>query len=280
MHLTGVAVGCDRMTDDPDFETIRLESPADYLAEIVLDRPDSLNTVNDGMLEDLDEAIDLLEANEGVDTDVRAILIRGEGEKAFSAGADVQSSGAMSNREGVEHSRKGQRVFGKLRESDLPVVAAIQGYALGGGLELSMCADLRVASEDSEFGLPEHNLGLLPGWGGTQRLQRLIGESAAKQVVFTAERFPPERMHELGFLCEVYDDEEFEEQAVEFAANIAGGPPIAQRYTKRAMREGWDSMDAGLEIEATAFGHLLDTDDLAAGVTAFVTDQEPEFEGE
>ncbi|MFB6165445.1 MAG: enoyl-CoA hydratase/isomerase family protein [Haloarculaceae archaeon] len=264
------------MTDiDADFETIRIESPAEYVGELVLDRPDSMNTVNREMLEELGEAIDLLEADE----DVRAIYVTGEGEKAFCAGADVQSTGAMDHREGVEHSRLGQQTFGRLRESDLPVVAGIDGYALGGGLELSMCADLRVASESSQLGLPEHNLGLLPGWGGTQRLQRLIGESAAKYVVFTADRLSAERMREFGFVHEVYPDDEFEERALEFAEQIAGGPPISQRYTKRAMREGWDDIDAGLEIEAQAFGHLLDSEDLAAGITAFVTDSEPEFEG-
>ena len=264
------------MTDiDTDFETIRIDTPGNHVGHLVLDRPEDMNTVSATMLEELDEAVDVLEAHEAV----RAIYITGEGEKAFSAGADVSSTGAMANREGVEHSRYGQRVFGKFRESDLPVIAGIDGYALGGGLELSMCADLRVASESSEMGLPEHNLGLLPGWGGTQRLQRLIGESAAKYVVFTAERIAAERMHELGFVHEVYPDDEFEEQALAFAENVAGGPPVAQKYTKRAMREGWDNMEAGLELEASAFGHLLDTEDLSEGITAFVTDQEPEFEG-
>ncbi|WP_435076035.1 enoyl-CoA hydratase/isomerase family protein [Halococcus sp. AFM35] len=263
----------DELTDD--FETIRLEEPAEHLAALVLDRPDAMNSINDRMLDELGEAVDQLEAAD----EIRAIMLRGAGEDAFSAGADVQSSGAMDHREGTEHSRRGQQVFGRFRETDMPVVAAIDGHCLGGGLELSMCADLRVASASSKFGLPEHDLGLLPGWGGTQRLQRLIGESAAKQVVFTAERFPAERMKEFGYLYAVYD-ENFDEQATEFAADIAGGPPIAQRYTKRAMREGFENIDAGLEVESQAFGHLLDTDDLAAGITAFVTDDDPDFEGQ
>jgi enoyl-CoA hydratase/carnithine racemase len=257
-----------------DFETIRLEGAEEYLAALVLDRPDAMNSINGAMLDELDEAVDRLEASE----EVRAIMLRGAGDDAFSAGADVQSTGAMAHREGVAHSRRGKQAFGRFRETDLPVVAAIDGHCLGGGLELSMCADLRVASVDAEFGLPEHDLGLLPGWGGTQRLQRLIGESAAKQIVFTAERFPAERMQSFGYLYEVYD-ENFDKQATAFAAGIAGGPPIAQRYTKRAMREGFENMDAGLELESQAFGHLIDTEDLAAGITAFVTDDDPEFEG-
>lgn len=260
---------------ETEFETVRIETPAEYVGELVLDRPEDMNTINETMLEELSEAVDALEAHE----EVRTIMLSGEGERAFSAGADVQSSGVMGHREGVEHSRLGQRAFGRFRQSDLPVVAAIDGYCLGGGMELSMCADLRVASESSEIGLPEHNLGLLPGWGGTQRLQRLIGESAAKQVIFTADRFDPERLHELGFLHAVYDDESFDKQALAFAEQIAGGPPIAQKYTKRAMREGWEHIDSGLELEAQAFGHLLDTEDLGEGVMAFVQDKEPEFKG-
>ncbi|UPM42867.1 enoyl-CoA hydratase/isomerase family protein [Halocatena salina] len=258
-----------------DFETIRIERPVEHLGTIVLDRPDAMNSINTRMLEELEGALERLEASE----DVRAVMMRGSGNRAFSAGADVQSSGAMDHREGVEHSRLGQRVFGGFRRTDLPVVAAIDGYCLGGGLELSMCADIRVASEDAEFGLPEHELGLLPGWGGTQRLQRLIGESAAKQIVFTADRFSADRMHELGYLYAVFDAEAFDEAALEVASDIAAGPPIAQRYTKRAMRMGWEQIDSGLELEAQAFGHLLDTEDLAAGITAFVTDDEPAFEG-
>ncbi|HET7323965.1 MAG TPA: enoyl-CoA hydratase/isomerase family protein [Halococcus sp.] len=258
-----------------DFETIRIEQPAEYLGSVVLDRPDAMNSINERMLDELDAAVDELEA----DNEIRAVMLRGAGDDAFSAGADVQSSGAMDHRKGTEHSRRGKQVFGRFRETDLPVVAAIDGHCLGGGLELSMCADLRVASAGSEFGLPEHDLGLLPGWGGTQRLQRLIGESAAKQIVFTAERFSAEQMKRFGYLYEVYEDD-FDERALDFAADIAAGPPIAQRYTKRAMREGFENIGAGLELESQAFGHLLDTKDLSAGITAFVTGEDPEFEGE
>ncbi|MDZ7730529.1 MAG: enoyl-CoA hydratase/isomerase family protein [Natrialbaceae archaeon] len=210
---------------DEDFDTILVESPADYLGHIILNRPDKLNTISPDLMEDLEAAVDALEA----DDDFRTIYITGAGEKAFSAGADLSGGGG-----GSDQSRRGHEVFGLLRESPMPVVAGIDGYCLGGGMELSMCADLRVASESSEIGLPEHNRGLFPGWGGTQRLQRLIGEAAAKQVIFTGEHFSADRMHELGYLTEVYSDDEFEEKALEFATNLAGGPPIAQRLTKRS----------------------------------------------
>ena len=258
-----------------DLETLRIERPADHLSEVVIDRPDRMNAIDERTLDDLDAMVDRLEADE----ETRTIMLSGAGEDAFSVGADVTSAGAMGHREGTEHSRKGQRTFGRFRRSDLPVVAAISGHCLGGGLELAACADLRVASAGSEFGLPEHDLGLLPGWGGTQRLQRLVGESRAKEIIFTSGRYEAEEMADFGFVNEVYPADDFRSRAVEFAAGVAGGPPIAQRYTKRAMRTGWENTEAGLEVEAQAFGHLMDTEDLAAGVTAFVGDGEPEFEG-
>lgn len=256
---------------DLDLETIRIEEPADYLGHVILNRPDSLNTISDQLMDDLEEAIDALEE----DDDFRTIYITGAGEKAFSAGADLSGGGGG----GADQSRRGHEVFGRLRESPMPVVAGIDGYCLGGGMELSMCADLRVASESSEIGLPEHKRGLFPGWGGTQRLQRLIGEAAAKQVIFTAERFPAERLKELGFLTDVYADDEFDEKALEFAAEIASGPPIAQRLTKEIMHDGWGDLEHGLELEAEAFAELMTTQDAMEGIAAFAQDREPEFKG-
>lgn len=258
-------------------ESLRVESVTETLSRVILDRPDDLNTFTVQMSEDLVRVIEQLEA----DSTTRAVVITGEG-RAFSAGADV--SGGMGEadsvtREGVESSRRGQASFGRLRDSELPIVAAIDGYALGAGMELSMCADLRVASARSEFALPEHNLGLLPGWGGTARLQQLVGESIAKYIVFTGDRFSATQMQDWGFVHEVYDDEEFEDAAMSFAEKVADGPPLAQKYTKRAIHAAAESVDAGLEVEAHAIGHLLDTEDLVAGMEAFHGDDEPDFQG-
>jgi len=260
-----------------EFDTIRIEHPGEMVGEIVIDRPARMNTISGDVLDELDQAVDLLEA----DDEVRSILLTGEGDRAFSAGADVQSmaAGGADPLQAVELSRKGQRVFGKLEECNMPVVAGIDGFCLGGGMELATCADLRVASERSELGQPEHNLGLLPGWGGTQRLQHIVGEGRAKEIIFTAERYEPETMADYGFVNEVVPNDELRDRAFELAADLAGGPPIAQRYTKRAMLRGWEDTDAGLEIEAEAFGILMQTDDLMEGVTAFMGDEEPEFEG-
>ncbi len=268
---------------DPDddegieFEAIRIEKPGEMVGQIVLDRPHRMNTISGELLDELSVAIDQLEA----DDEVRAVLITGEGDKAFSAGADVQSmaAGGADPIGAIELSRKGQETFGKLESCSMPVVAGIDGYCLGGGMELSMCADLRIASERSELGQPEHDLGLLPGWGGTQRLQHIVGEGRAKEIIFTADRFEPETMADYGFLNEVVPTEEFEESAFELATKLAGGPPIAQKFTKRAMLKGWESTEAGLEIEAQAFGHLMATDDLMEGITAFMGKRDAEFEG-
>lgn len=262
-----------------DYEFIEVSNETSKLGRIDLDRPDSQNALRPDMLEEIDDAREAFEADEGT----RAILFAGNGDN-FSVGADV--SGGMGggedadpNRSGVEMSRAGQQVFGNLRRSDLPVVAAVDGYALGGGMELTMGCDLRVAAESATFGLPEHNLGLLPGWGGTVRLARLVGESVARNVVFTGDHFSAEQMYDWGYLVDVYPDGEFEERAVEFATDIANGPPLSQMYTKRSMLAGAQSIEAGLEVEAHAFGHLLDTEDLMEGMSAFYGDGEPDFQG-
>ncbi|MFB6125194.1 MAG: 3-hydroxyacyl-CoA dehydrogenase NAD-binding domain-containing protein [Halanaeroarchaeum sp.] len=256
-----------------DTITVEIEN---RVGHVELARPHRMNTISGELLDDLATAIDALED----DDEVRAVLITGEGDRAFSAGADVGAmAGSADPLDAVELSRKGQRTFGKLERLDMPVVAGIDGYCLGGGMELSMCADMRVASDRSELGQPEHNLGLLPGWGGTQRLKNIVGEGRAKEIIFTAERYDAETMERYGFLNEVVDVDEFEDRAWELARDLAAGPPVAQKYTKRAMLAGRDDTNAGLEIEAQAFGMLYNTDDLMEGITAFMGDGEPNFEG-
>ncbi|QLD87805.1 enoyl-CoA hydratase/isomerase family protein [Natronomonas salina] len=259
-----------------DFTNIEVRYPGDMVGQIVLDREARMNTINPALMDELSEAIDLFEE----DDEVRALLITGKGDRAFSAGADVTAMASGADPiEAIDLSRKGQRTFGKLEECDMPVVAGIDGFALGGGFELALCCDFRIASERSELGTPEHNLGLLPGWGGTQRLMRIAGFGRAKEIVFTAERFDPETMYEYDVVTEVVPTEEFEDRVHEFAADLAAGPPISQKLTKRAMLAGWEDIDAGLELEAQAFGHLINTDDLMEGITAFMGDGEPNFEG-
>jgi len=263
--------------DDPmAFETIQVDREG-RIGQIILDRPHQMNTVSAALLDELATAVDDLDADSGV----RCILLSGAGDRAFCAGADV--SGLASDPDALdamEFSRTGQQTFGKLEACDTPVVAAIDGYCLGGGMELATVADLRIASERAQFGQPEHNLGLLPGWGGTQRLSHLIGESRAKEIIFTGDRFDAETMVDYGFLTEVVAADDLDAAAMELAEKLASGPPIAQGFTKRAMLAGREDTDAGLEIEAQAFGLLMDTDDLREGLRAFMNDDEAEFTGE
>ncbi|WP_255149268.1 3-hydroxyacyl-CoA dehydrogenase/enoyl-CoA hydratase family protein [Halorarius halobius] len=268
--------GEDGDDDGVEFTNIEVEYPGDMVGHIVLSREARMNTINPDMLGEIEEAIELFED----DDDVRGILITGKGDRAFSAGADVTSMASSAEPlDAIELSKQGQSTFGRLEESPLPTLAAIDGFALGGGFELAMCCDMRLASERSELGLPEHNLGLLPGWGGTQRLQRLVGMSRAKEIIFTAERFDADTMYDYNVVNEVVANDEFEERAHELAADLAGGPPVSRKLTKRAMHRGWEDTEAGLELESQAFGHLINTDDLMTGITAFMGDHEPEFEG-
>ena len=259
-----------------DYEVLNV-TVDDRVGHVEIDRPHRMNTISDDVLDELAAAIDRLDA----DDEVRAILLSGAGDRAFSAGADVQSmaAGGADPIHAVELSREGQQTFGKLEESDKPVVAAIDGYCLGGGMELATAADMRVASERSELGQPELDLGLLPGWGGTQRLARVVGEGRAKEIILTADRYDAETMADYGFVNEVVPDDEIDERAQELAEQLAGGPPIAQKYTKRAIHAGRTDGEAGLEVESMGFGHVMNTDDLMEGITAFMGDGEPEFEG-
>ncbi|WP_435345664.1 3-hydroxyacyl-CoA dehydrogenase NAD-binding domain-containing protein [Haloarchaeobius sp. HRN-SO-5] len=260
-----------------DFDTLEIDYPGDMVGHVELNRPQQMNSISLELIEELDAAIDLFED----DDDVRAILLTGAGGKAFSAGADFMSiaGGGADPFDAVELSKYGQETFGRLEEIEMPVVAAIDGYCLGGGMELATCADVRLATTRSEFGQPEFDLGLLPGWGGTQRLQRIVGMGRAKEIIFTAERYPADEMADFGFVNEIVEPDEFEERAQEYAAKLAGGPPLAMRYTKRAMHKGWDDHDAGLEVESLGFGHVVNSEDVHEGINAFFGDDEPEFEG-
>ncbi|SEV89090.1 3-hydroxyacyl-CoA dehydrogenase/enoyl-CoA hydratase family protein [Halobacterium jilantaiense] len=262
--------------DGRDFDAVTVTVDGN-VGHIELDRPHRMNTISGELLDDLSDAIDVVADDE----DVRAILLTGAGDKAFSAGADVTSmAGNADPVDAVELSRKGQQTFGKLEAADEPVLAAIDGYCLGGGMEMATCADMRLATERSELGQPEHDLGLLPGWGGTQRLKNIVGEGRAKEIIFTADRFDPETMADYGFINEVVANDEFEDRAWELARDLAAGPPIAMKYTKRAMLAGRDDTDAGLQVEAQSFGQLMNTQDLMEGVSAFSADRDPDFQGE
>ncbi len=265
--------GSDEEGETFEYEAIAVEIEED-VAHLTIDRPHRMNTITTDMIEEIDHAIDEFEERE-----VRAILLSGAGDRAFSAGFDASTAAAGSGIEAAELSRFGQKTFGRFEELPMPVLAAVDGYCLGGGMELATCADLRIASERSTFGQPEHDLGLLPGWGGTQRLRHVVGEGRAKEIIFTADHYDAETMESYGFVNELVENDALAERAEAFAADLAAGPPIAQKFTKRAMLAGRDDTDAGLEVESVSFGHLFTTDDMWEGLSAFQSDREPEFEG-
>ncbi|WP_415382329.1 3-hydroxyacyl-CoA dehydrogenase NAD-binding domain-containing protein [Halosimplex sp. TS25] len=265
----------DDKSETVEYEQIAVETDG-AVGHIQLDRPARMNTITVDMIDEVDAALDQFEA----DDEIRAVLLEGAGDRAFSAGFDAASAAPGSGLEASEMSRKGQRVFGRLEEVGMPVVAAIDGYCLGGGMELATAADMRISSESGQFGQPEHNLGLLPGWGGTQRLKEVVGEGRAKEIIFTAKNdYDAGTMYDYGFVNEVVAPDEYDDRKWELARDLAAGPPIAQKLTKRAMLAGRGDTDAGLEYEASAFGHLFTTDDVWEGLAAFQQDREPEFEG-
>ena len=262
-------------SDAAGFEELEVRRTG-RVGRITIDRPHRMNTLTEATFDELERALEDFEA----DDRVRSVLLTGAGDRAFSAGADVTAFGAgLSAADAEALARLGQRTFGRLESSDLVVVAGIDGYCLGGGMELATACDIRIASDRSTFGQPELDLGLMPGWGGTQRLRHVIGEGRAREVILTAERYDAATMEAYGFVSETVEAAALEERALEVAADVADGPPIAQRLTKRAMLVGRDDTEAGLEAEAEAFGELMATDDLVEGVTAFLEDREPEFEG-
>jgi len=204
-------------------------------------------------------------------------VIQGAGERAFSAGADITEFAG-----GKPHqlSEIGD-FFDVPATCSKPVIAAIDGYALGGGLELSLACDFRLASQRSEVGQPEIKLGLIPGGGGTQRLARLIGPSRAKELIMLGERIPAEEAERWGLVNHVYPDDAFEAEVGKFAQKLADGPPIALKFAKRVVDEGLNApMETALALEHQAFGLLFSTEDMVEGTTAFLSKREPEFEGE
>jgi enoyl-CoA hydratase/3-hydroxyacyl-CoA dehydrogenase len=256
---------------DRDYTTITVEHHENGLLEVELDRPERMNALNQDLM---DEVVHLLE---NVDLEeVRAVTFEGAGDRAFSAGADITGFSGID-----PHEVEVTPVFQTVNDFPRPTLAKIDGFCLGGGHELALACDLRVATEDSEFGFPEINLGLLPGGGGTQRAIRMLTEARAKELIFRGERIDAETAEDWGLINRAVPAEEFDDTVEEFVEDLVGGPPIALRKAKQVMNEGRDQdISAGLQLESQAFGLLLSTDDMMEGATAFMQDREPEFEGQ
>lgn len=260
-------------------KTILLKKePEHKIAWLILNRPEKMNAINLELMEEMQQK--LLEIKE--DEEIWVLIITGAGEKAFSAGADVTAfNPGMSPSQAQELATQGHELFCLIEEIPQPVIAAINGYAFGGGCEIALACDFRIAAKSAKIGLTEVRLSLLPAGGGTQRLPRLIGTAKAKEAIMFSKRYNAEEAFQLGLLHRVAPDDSFEEEVRRFAMELASQSPIAVRLVKQCINQGIrGSMSAGLEIEAEAFGKLFSTQDIFEGIAAFLQRREPKYKGE
>jgi len=248
----------------------------DGIATITINRPQAMNALNE---ETIPEILSRLEDAEK-DENVRVLVITGAGEKAFCAGLDLKPMRDINVIEAVEMSRRGQKLTLAIEEVGKPVIAAINGYALGGGLELAMACDIRIASEKARIGQPEVNVGLIPGWGGTQRLPRLVGKGIAKELIFTGKMIDAKTAERIGLINMVVPPEKLRSAVEELAKVIMSKPPIAIRLAKELINSSTETdQGTGLVHEAEAFGILSSTEDYREGVSAFIEKRKPEYKG-
>jgi enoyl-CoA hydratase len=259
------------------YENILVERSGAGVVRITLNRPKVLNALNRALFAELDAVLDAI----GEDDSIRVVILTGSGEKAFAAGADIQELVELSGPEGQELSANGQRVFSKLENLGRPVLAAVNGFALGGGCELAMAATMRIASESAKLGQPEVKLGLIPGYGGTQRLPRLVGKPAALKLLLTGGIISAAEALRIGLVDEIVPAGELMTRVHALAATIASMAPIAVRQCMTAVLSGYDlSLDEGLEREAALFGLCCATEDKAEGTAAFLEKRVPEWKGQ
>ncbi len=233
---------------------------------LVIDRPRALNALNDQVIRELDQTLDQIDLET-----VRCVVVRGGGEKAFVAGADIAQMSALTKAEGQAFGKLGNDVFRKLETLPIPTIAAVCGFALGGGCELAMSCDIRICSDTAVFGQPETGLGITPGFGGTQRLARLIGPGMAKQLIYSARNIKAEEALRCGLVNTVYPVEELMPAAERLAQTIAKNAPIAVRACKKAINEGLQTdMDRAVELEEALFGSCFETTDQREGMRAFL----------
>lgn len=238
----------------------------DNYAVITINREKALNALNSEVLEELDKVIS------GIDLDaIRAVVLTGAGEKSFVAGADIGEMSTLTKAEGEAFGKKGNDIFRKIETCPIPFIAAVNGFALGGGCEISMSCDIRIASENATFGQPETGLGITPGFGGTQRLARIVGPGMAKQLIYTARNIKADEALRIGLVNAVYPAEELMEQAEKLAATIAGNAPIAVRACKKAINEGLElPMDEAIALEEKLFGSCFESWDQQEGMANFL----------
>ncbi len=243
------------------------------IATVTLNRPDALNALSSELLAELDA----IAARLDTDRAVRAAIVTGAG-RAFVAGADIEEIGRLDLQTGLAFSRRGQGVFNRIAELDKPVVAAINGFALGGGCELAMACHIRIASSKAKFGQPEVKLGILPGFGGTQRLPRLVGKGVATQLILSGDIIKAEEALRIGLVNEVVEPDALLARAREVLGRILEMGPAAVSASLVAIRVGLDTgLSDGLELEARLFAHACGTPEMKEGTAAFLAKRDPVF---
>jgi enoyl-CoA hydratase len=257
------------------FENLLIERD-DAVAVVTFNRPKVLNALNTQTLTELSAAIAGFKSDAGV----RAIVLTGAGEKAFVAGADINELAVQTPIEGQEHARRGQQIFDAIEQLGKPVIAAVNGFALGGGCELAMACTLRVAADTARFGQPEINLGLIPGYAGSQRLPRLVGRGVALEILLTGDMIGAQRAYEIGLVNRVVPAAELMAEAKKIAHLLASKAPIAVRYIIEAVHHGLDgSLEAGQFLETALFGAIASSADMKEGTTAFLEKRKAVWQG-
>ncbi|MDR3601967.1 MAG: short-chain-enoyl-CoA hydratase [Desulfosporosinus sp.] len=258
-----------------EFENISLEKE-DYLAILSINRPKAMNALNLETLCEMEVAVKNVKA----DPNIKVMIVTGTGEKSFVAGADINFMLPLSPSEGRFFSDLGERVMRQFELLEKPVIAAVNGFALGGGCELAMSCDIRLASETAIFAQPEVGLGVIPGFGGTQRLPRLIGEGRAKELTYTADVINAQEAYRIGLVNHVYPLEQLMDEAKKLAKKIASKAPLAVGYAKHAINKGLQvDIDTAMGIESDMFGMCCATTDKSEGMSAFVDKRKPQFMG-
>ncbi|MDH5589901.1 MAG: enoyl-CoA hydratase-related protein [Gemmatimonadota bacterium] len=258
-----------------DLSHVRVEWDGD-IAVVVIDRQEKLNALNADVVREIGEVF----ADLRNDDQVRGVILTGAGDKAFVAGADIGELAQMDSISGVETSRAGQDVFLAIERFPKPVLAAVGGYALGGGCELALACHLRIAAEDARFGLPEVGLGIIPGYGGTIRLARLVGLGKAVELTLTGDMIKAPDALTAGLVSAVVPREELMDQAKAFMRRITKNGPVAVRLALESIFRAMDStMGDSLDYESSLFGLLASTDDMKEGMAAFLEKRKPDFEG-
>ena len=257
-----------------DYQFLKVEHN-DGITVLKISAPKSLNALNSTILKELDACLDGELAN------TRVLIITGDGEKSFVAGADISEMAHLDEQQGTDFGRLGALVFRKIETLPIPVIAAVNGFALGGGCELAMACDIRIASSKAKFGQPEVGLGIIPGFSGTYRLPKLIGQGYAKEMIYTGKVIRADEALRIGLVNAVYEPEELMDKAIEMAQMMLKNAPVAISLAKQSINEGYDlDADGAIALENTLFGKCFATCDQKEGMDAFLNKRDATFTGE